>query len=159
MKTLHLLFVLLVCTPAWSAGTVYQKTTDAAMEETYRRVYEKLEANRFYVVFEPDIGANLSGFADRWGEDYNRNRLTAIRSMVFCNAWYANQVSNADPDMLALCPLHITLTEKDGRTTVLFSRPTVIARGSGAEKIAAEIEDGVIRSLEQALATDAKQVK
>ena len=22
--------------------------------------------------------------------------------MVFCNAWYANQVSNADPDMLAL---------------------------------------------------------
>ncbi len=44
---------------------------------------------------------------------YNRSKLSAIRSMVFCNGWYANQVSNKDPHMLALCPLHMTLIEKE----------------------------------------------
>jgi hypothetical protein len=151
MKKLFILISMLICAPAWSGGNVYQKTVDASMDVTYKRVYQQLEENRFYVVFEPNIGSNLSGFAERWGDDYNRSGLTGIRSMVFCNGWYANAVSNADPTMLALCPLHITLTEKEGRTTVLFARPTVIAAGSPAAEIAAEIENKVINALEQAL--------
>ena len=99
-------------------------------------------------MFEPNIGNNLASFAERWGDEYNRSGLDGIRSMVFCNAWYANQVSNADPSMLALCPLHITLVEKQGNTTILFARPSEIAQGSAAVDIARELEDSVIQALE-----------
>ena len=74
------------------------------LDTVYKEVYNSLEENRFFVVFEPNIGSNLARFSERWGEDYNRNGLSGIRSMVFCNAWYANQVSNLEPDLLALCP-------------------------------------------------------
>jgi len=55
------------------------------LETAYDVVYKSLENNKFFVVFEPDIQGNISGFAERWGDDYNRNRLEGIRAMVFCN--------------------------------------------------------------------------
>ena len=116
-------------------------------DATYSAVYEALEKHHFYVVFEPDIQKNLAGFAERWGEDYNRNQLDGIRAMVFCNGWYANQVSNKEPSMLALCPLHITLTHKAGVTTILFVRPSQVAKGSDAEAIALELEADVVKAV------------
>jgi len=121
------------------------------LETSYDIVYKKLEDNRFFVVFEPDIQSNISGFAERWGEDYNRSKLEGIRAMVFCNGWYANAVSNADPDMLALCPLHITLIQKDGATRVLFVRPTAVAKGSKAMSVAKEIEQDVAKAIDAAV--------
>ncbi len=124
---------------------------DKDLETAYPVVYQALEANKFFVVFEPDIQHNLSRFAERWGEDYNRNRLEGIRAMVFCNGWYANQVSNADPDMLALCPLHITLVQQAGSTRILFVKPTQVAQGSKAEALAVELEQAVSTTIDQAL--------
>ena len=119
----------------YAKGTVYSAATEAPLDEVYTSVYGALEENRFFVVFEADMGRTLSRFAERWGEDYNRNQLQSIRSMVVCNAWYTNQVSNKDPSMLSLCPLTVTLIHKEGITTVLFARPTVIAEGSPAQSI------------------------
>ena len=73
------------------------------------------------------------------------------KSMVFCNVWYANQVSNKDPSMLALCPLHMTLIEKDGSTTALFARPTVIAADSPARGILADLESEVITAIKKGM--------
>lgn len=122
------------------------------LEASYNTVYESLEKHRFFVVFEPNIQKNIAGFAEKWGDDYNRNKLEGIRSMVFCNGWYANQVSNADPDMMAMCPLHITLIQKEGKTRILFIKPTHVAEGSEAMKIAAEIEADVAVALDEATA-------
>lgn len=130
---------------------VYEKRVKGELEKTYKNIFNALENNGFYVVFEPNIGKNLAHFKNRWGKDYNTNNLESIRSMVFCNAWYANLVSNADPQMLALCPLHITLVHKDGVTRILFIRPSLVATGSGAEKVALELEQEVIRTIESGL--------
>lgn len=124
----------------------------APMDKTYPAVYAALEEARFWVVFEADLGANLATFADRWGEDLNRNALDGIRSIVVCNAWYANQVSNADPDLLALCPLRVNLVEKDGVTRVLFARPTATAAGSPGIAVVQEIEDTVAAALRAGVA-------
>lgn len=125
---------------------------DAELDSVYDVVYKSLEENRFFVVFEPDIQKNLSRFAEKWGENYNLNNLQGIRSMVFCNGWYANAVSNADPDMMALCPLHITMIQQDGKTRILFARPTSIAKGSKALSVAEEIEADVSKALDSAVA-------
>ncbi len=130
---------------------VYRQHVKKPISQVYDKVYQSLEDARFFVVFEPNIGANLAGFADKWGDDYNKNNLSAIRSMVFCNGWYANKVSNLDPDMLGFCPLHLSLIERNGETTVLFNRPSVIAQHSPAKELFLKIEAEVIEAINTGL--------
>jgi uncharacterized protein (DUF302 family) len=130
---------------------VFEYVVNKPMQQVYDQLYKGLEDENFYVVFEVDIGKNLSRFANKWGDNYNRSQLDSIRGMVFCNGWYANAVSNVDPSMMALCPLHVSLIEKDAKTTVLFARPTVIAKGSQAFDIAQRIENDVIATIEKSL--------
>ncbi len=129
-------------------SSVYIQQVNEPLTRVYDKVYKSLEDARFFVVFEPDIGANIASFAEKWGDDYNRNKLAEIRSMVFCNGWYANKVSNLDPNMLGFCPLHITLIERDGKTTVLFNRPGVIAQNSPAKELLLKIETEVIAAIQ-----------
>lgn len=152
LAVMSLLISMLCVTSVQAAeSNVYKQSVKASMDQVYPAVYESLENARFFVVFEPKISDNLQRFSEKWGENYNRNKLDSIRSMVFCNAWYANEVSNADPDMLGLCPLRIGLYEKQGMTTVLFVRPGVIAAGSKAEKILKDVEKEVIEAIRQGL--------
>ncbi|MGD8547829.1 MAG: DUF302 domain-containing protein [Thiohalophilus sp.] len=128
---------------------VYVKKIKQPLPEVYTKVFTAMENGGYFVLFEPNIGKNLEHFSQRWGDDYNRNKLEEIRSMVFCNAWYANQISNADPELLALCPLHLTLIHKKGMTTILFVRPSQVAADSPAKKVATELENDVINTIER----------
>ena len=146
---------LLYLTPLIALATppgILRLDAKAPMMVTYPAIYQALENARFWVVFEADLGTNLAGFRERWGEDWNRNALDGIRSIVVCNAWYANQVSNADPDLLALCPLRINLVEKDGVTRVLFARPTATAAGSPGIAVVQEVEDSIAAALRAGIA-------
>ena len=149
----------LVCILALACSTaraelasVMHWATGQNLEMTYNNVYKSLESNSFYVVFEPNIGNNLAGFAERWGEDYNRSQLGGIRAMVFCNAWYTNQISNLEPRLLATCPLHLTLYREGDETHVVFLRPTVAGAGSKAGALLQELETEVSTAVEQGLA-------
>ncbi|NOQ69363.1 MAG: DUF302 domain-containing protein [Gammaproteobacteria bacterium] len=133
------------------SGSVYRQQVNKPLSEVYGKVYKSLEDARFFVVFEPNIGANLARFSEKWGDDYNQNNLSAIRSMVFCNGWYANKVSNLDPDMLGFCPLHLSLIESDGKTIVLFNRPALMAQNSPAKELLMRIETEVIEAIQNAL--------
>lgn len=154
---LTILCVLITINVQASETSVFKQTVNASMDKVYPLVYESLENARFYVVFEPQISKNLQRFSEKWGENYNKNKLDSIRSMVFCNGWYANAVSNADPDMLALCPLRLSLYEKQGKTTVLFARPTVIAKDSQAKTVLIEVEKEVIEAIKQGLSGVSKK--
>ena len=133
---------------------IYVKTVEAELEPTYQSVYQGLEENRFWVVFEADMGARMAGFAERWGDDYNRSGLSGVKSMVFCHIWWTNHVANADPDLLALCPLHLSFYAKDGKTSVVFPRPSVVAKGTKGEAVAAELERELVGIIESALGED-----
>lgn len=132
-------------------GVIYVKKRRKPLTVIYKSIFTALEHNGYFVLIEPNIGKNLSHFAQRWGSDYNKNKLDEIRSMVFCNAWYANKIGNADPYMLALCPLHITLIQKGALTTIMFVRPGKIASGSPARSVAEELEKDIIRIIENAV--------
>ena len=131
---------------------VYDKSVDQNLETVYKRVAKALGDNDFKVVFEVDIQENLVKFAAKNKvKDFNLNQLEAIKSMVFCNGALAVKISNADPTMLAMCPLHLTFTQKAGRASVLFVRPSFIAQGSKAEAPAKELEEKVIKAIESGL--------
>lgn len=149
--SLVLITFLLLSTANAQNDAVFKITADKKMSDVYDGVYNALEEARFYVVFEPNIGKNLAGFSERWGDEHNQNNLTGLRSMVFCNAWYANQVSNKDLDMLGMCPLHLTLYEREGKTTALFNRPTAFSADSSAGEVLQEIEDKVILAIKKGM--------
>jgi uncharacterized protein (DUF302 family) len=153
-----LLFALLVLpmVPAAEEPGVYLVQTEAGLDETYKAVYAALEDARFWVVFEADMGTQMARFADKWGEDYNRSALDGIRTMVICNAWWANRVANADPEMLAFCPLRVALTRKAGVTRVMFARPTLMAARSPALPVMQEIENELRAAVDAGVAAVAK---
>lgn len=153
MNRIILLVCLAIISMTVMAGSapVFEYSVKKSMDQVYAPLYKALEDEGFYVVFEADIGRNMSRFSEKWGINYNRNQLDGIRSMVFCNVWYANEVSNADPSMLALCPLRLSLVEKSGATRVLFARPTVIAKDSPALSILSQIENEVIGIIRKSL--------
>ncbi len=150
MKRLLLLLLLLVSGVVWASPVIYKATNDQPVDKVYEKLTSALEAQRLFVVFEANIGRNLSNFKEKWGENYNRSQLSEIRSLVFCNAWYANEVSNRDPDMLALCPLKITLIEKAGKTTALFLLPASVAGDSPASGVLKEVQGKVKAALDAA---------
>ena len=151
-SALILLFALVSANALAESSTVYEKSFDQNLDTAYPRVYKALESNGFKVVYEIDMQENLTKFAAKNAvKDFNLNKLESIKSMVFCNGPLAVKISNADPAMLGLCPLHLTLTQKTGRVTVLFVRPGVIAQGSKAEAPAKELEDKVIDAIESGL--------
>jgi uncharacterized protein (DUF302 family) len=131
--------------------SIYEKSAKLPLAKAVKLVSQNLDDAGFAVVDELPISKNLQRMAKKWGEDYNRNKLEDITSLVFCNGWYVNQVSNLDPALLGLCPLHVTLIHKAGVTTVLFNRPSVIAVGSPAEKVLRKVEGEVVQAIEAAL--------
>ncbi len=153
MKSALMLLFTLISLNAWAESpAVYEKSFNQNLDTAYKRVYKALEDNGFKVVYEVDIQENLTKFAKKNAvKDFNLNQLEGIKSMVFCNAPLAIKISNADPAMLAMCPLHLTFTQKAGRVTVLFVRPGVIAQGSKAEAPAKELEEKVIKAIEGGL--------
>ena len=137
--------------PSITEPLVFVRKVKGKMNKVYKRLFTALENNGYYVIFEPNIGRNLAHFSKRWGKDYNKNKLDSIRSMVFCNGWYANQISNKDPNMMALCPLHITLIHKQGYTSALFIKPGQVSQGSAANSVALELEQDVIRIIKESV--------
>ena len=151
-KLISSLFVLLLTTSVWAAPpAVYVKQTTLPIETAYDRIYQALEANKFWVVFEADLTARMARFADRWGDDYNRQGLSAAKSMVFCNIWWTNRIASTDPELLSLCPLSLSLYEKDGVATVVMTKPSVISKGSKGQAAAKELENELVGIIENAV--------
>ena len=85
----------------------------------------------------------MEQFADDWGADYNTNKLTFIKSMVFCSLRWTNRLANADPDLLALCPLHLTIYARDGETNVVWPHLSAMAEGSPGADAAQALDQEV----------------
>jgi len=142
MKTFFLLISLIFASfNSHALSSVIEHQTNKPLNETYDALYKSLEENRFWVVFEANMGKRLNKMQANWGEDYNKNKLTGIRSMVFCNINWTHKLANADPKSLVLCPLHLTLYSQDEKTHILMPKLSDIVKGSSAVKEATELEN------------------
>lgn len=139
-RMLTLLLLLLPAVVVAGPAGVLRFETDRPLGQVYDQIHSALEGEKFWIVFEADMGERMARFADQWGDDYNRNNLVAIKSMVFCNIWWTNRIANADPDLLALCPLHLSLYERGGTTVVLVPKLSAMAEGSPGRDAAAKLE-------------------
>lgn len=130
---------------------VYKISVQQPFDQVYRNVYKSLEDASFWVIFEANIGKNLARNAERWGEEYNRNRFEEVKTMVICNPYYANQVLNQAPDLIAFCPMGVTLLHKSGITTVMFERLLYKSKDSPVADMMWEIDNTIISAIENAV--------
>jgi hypothetical protein len=72
--------------------------------------------------------------------------------MVFCSAWYTNEISNIDPELLALCPMHISFYRQNNITHIVFTRPTHVGQRSAAAGLLEGLEAKVSAAVEAGIA-------
>ncbi len=141
---------VLLFTPMLFASPVYKVTASKPFAESLHLLKKSLENERLYIIAKADISGTLARMKGKLGASYNKRHYGKVESIIFCNPFYANEVLNADPDMMALCPLKIMLMEKNGKTTALFIRPTAIAGNSHARKTLNTVEQKVKHALRAA---------
>jgi len=129
---------------------IYKINVESEFDPLYDRTYKSLEDSNFYVVRELNIGATMKKNRKHWGENYNKNGFEEVRTLVLCNVWYANEVLNLDPDLIALCPLAVALLHKAGRTTIVYARRAPFAEGSAAHDILSEVDSKIIKAIKKA---------
>ncbi len=127
---------------------VYEFRVQRPFDEAYQALYQALEEARFYVIFEANIGHNLARNAERWGQDYNRNRFEHMKSLVICNHWYANQALNLDPRFMSMCPLTVGVVHREGVTTVYFKSLTNLPGSEAAADLLWEVENTIVSAIE-----------
>ncbi|MHB1951255.1 MAG: DUF302 domain-containing protein [Acidiferrobacteraceae bacterium] len=147
------LALLTFSTLALAGENVFVLSVRRPIGPTFRSVVSGLSHSGFKVVKRINIGKKLAGAARRFHwKDYNENHLQGIRSVVFCNGKFANAIGNADPAMLAVCPLHLTLVQQGDLTRIEFVKPAAIARGTKAEGIARRLQQKIIAAIHKGLA-------
>ena len=131
--------------------TVHQRKVSSPAVEVYNKLFNALENNAYFVIHEPDTGKTLARFSQRWGKDYNKNGIKYYRSIVFCNAEYANTITNADPTMALICPQHVTIIQIKNITKILYALPGVTAQNSKAVSVINTMEEEIIQIIDEAV--------
>jgi len=148
MKKL-LLSLFLLLSPLMADG-MYKLTLNQKSSVVYPKLLDALDAHYLIVVSQIDILDKFkhAGLPKKFGKNFNTNNLTAIKAVIACNGGFGNAIANTDPYMMGLCPVRITLIEKEGKTTILFVKPSQVAAGSKALEVIKKLEAKVIASLE-----------
>ena len=151
MKKICLLLLTLSLS-LW-ADAVYTKHYDAPIEKVYPKLIASFDSAYLIVISEIDILEKFkeAGLPDSFGKNFNTNNLTAIKTIIACNGWFGNAVANSDPEMMAFCPIRVTLIEKEGKTSIMYVRPTVAPKDSKAYPVLQELEQKVIKAIEEAV--------
>ena len=148
-----ILLLLLTVSLTLYADAVYTKTYDAPIEKVYPKLITSFDNAYLIVIAEIDILGKFkeAGLPESFGKNFNTNNLTAIKTIIACNGWFGNAVANSDPEMMVFCPIRITLIEKEGKTSIMYVRPTVASKDSKAYPILQDLEQKVVMAIESAL--------
>lgn len=123
-------------------GAISRQSVQQPLDLTFNNVMKSLKDDGFIIAKEINIGENLEKDAKEKGwSDYNINNIVGIRSAIVCSGVTANSISNFDPNMVSICPLHVTVSQLGEWTRVDFIKPSVIAHGSPAELVALKLEE------------------
>ena len=147
-----LLLLLTLSLTLW-ADAVYTKHYNAPIEKVYPKLISSFDSAYLIVISEIDILEKFkeAGLPESFGKNFNTNNLTAIKTIIACNGWFGNAVANSDPEMMAFCPIRVTLIEKDGKTSIMYVRPTVAYKEFKAYPILQDLEQKVVMAIESAL--------
>ncbi len=149
-----ILLACLLTLSVWAAeSNVYKVSYNAPVDKVLENILAKFKQEMLVVVWQLDILEEFKkkGLDKKFGENFNTAGLSEVRTLVACNGKFGNDIINQDSDMMAYCPIRITLTEKDGVTTVLYVRPSSAPRDSKAYNTLVKLEKKVTKAIEESM--------
>lgn len=119
------------------ARPLYIRAVHAPMGVVYKNLVVALGRQGFKVPWGMNIEKRLRMANHALHlPNFNAQHLTDVRAMIACNPFFFNTIANADPAMIALCPLHITLVSKAGVTYIQYPKEIALAAHTPVAKIA-----------------------
>lgn len=149
-----ILLACLLTVSVWAAeSNVYKVSYNASIDKVMQNIRDTFKAEKLIIVWELDILEEFKhrGLVQKLGAEYNKAGLTSVKTFVACNGMIGNSIINADADMMAYCPIRVTLTEKDGVTTILYVRPSSAPRDSKAYPALLKLENKVTKAIETSM--------
>jgi len=145
---IFLILLLLACTQVF-ANSIYKTEVKQSIEKYYPELKKAIEANRMHVIYEMDLLKKFkeSGYAKKFGKDFNKNKVEGVKTLLICNGYVGNQVSNLDPRMMVLCPIKITLIQKNGKTVVSFVKSASLARNKQVRDLLQTLDEVIINTI------------
>ena len=122
-------------------------TTDLPFAEAVDRVRAELKEEGFGVLCEIDVQATLK---EKLGVDREPYLILGA-----CNPALAHQALDAEPDLGALLPCNVVVSERDGRTTISAvdaERMLSIVPNEALEPVAADVRRRFAAVVERAAA-------
>lgn len=149
-----ILLTCLLSLSLWaSQSNVYVATFNNPISEVQENILIQFQVENLKVVWQLEILDEFKkhGLDKKFGKNFNTTGLSGVSTLVVCNGKIGNAVMNADANMMAYCPVRITLTEKDGKTSVLFVRPSSAPKDSKAYPALVKLEKKVIKAIEDSM--------
>jgi uncharacterized protein (DUF302 family) len=111
------------------ASSIYKKEVPESLKSYLPKLKKSIKDNHMNILYEMDLMEKFkkSGYAKKFGADFNKNGITSVTTLLLCNGYVGNQVSNIDPDMMVLCPIKVTLIERGNTVTVSFVKNFEVA--------------------------------
>lgn len=145
------LLLLLALSATLFAQNVYVKKFDMPMGVVEKNLENAFSSHNLIIISQIDILEKFkaAGLEKKFGKDFNTNQLSGIKAIIVCNGGFGNAVANADPEMMGFCPVRVTITEKDGKTSVTYVKSSA-PESSKAYGILQKLDEAVIASIDNA---------
>lgn len=149
MKKILLALLLLLSTQAF-ATAIHETQINKPIDVYYPLLKKAIEDNKMHVLYEMDLLKKFedSGYAKKFGTDFNKNNIQAIKTILICNGYVGNQVSNLDPKMMVLCPIKITLIQQGDKTLVSFVKNSDISKNDKINELLMQLDTVIINTIE-----------
>ena len=132
------------------AGEIYTKEISLPIEKYYPKLKKAITSNHMNILYEIDLLKKFkkSGYLEKFGEDFNKNHLKAVKTVLLCNGYVGNQISNIDPDMMALCPIRLTVISTASGTRVVFVKSDHLAKSRKVQRLLATLDEILIHTID-----------
>jgi len=150
MKKYNFLFTLLMFLSSQVfAASIHETQVRKTIKEYYPELKKAIEDNNMHVIYELDLLERFkeAGYAEKFGNNFNKNNIVAIKTLLICNGYIGNQVSNIDTDMMVLCPIKITLIQIGKYTMVSFIKNSDLASNKEVEKLLAILDQTLVNTI------------
>ena len=151
MKTIILSLLLLGS--LLQANEIYTKTITKPFSVYFPELKKSIEKNHMGIIYEFDLVERFKkkGFDKKFGDAFNKNGLDKIVTLLICNGYVGNQVSNIDPNMMALCPIKITVIKKGAQTTITFLKYQNVTQNKEIKELLSTLHKIVINTIDLTL--------
>jgi len=149
MKTI-ILTILLTLSANLFASDFYTKVIYEPIETYYPKFKAAIKKNHMNVLYELDLIKQFKdkGYPAKFGKEFNTNKLDGVKTVLVCNGYVGNQVSNIDPIMMALCPIRVTLIKEGGRTTVVFLKHSSVSAPKKIKDLLITLDNVIINTID-----------